>query len=63
MPVKSDIRAARARDQELVEIKPIILGGDPSDQKNKKWLSRQQHIEYVTCWNRIVRSLKGRSEG
>lgn len=63
MAVNSDIRAARVRDQELVEIKPIILGGDPSGLENKIWLTRQQHIEYVTYWNRIVRSLKGGSEG
>jgi hypothetical protein len=37
---------------------PVILGGDPVDPKNKTWLTRQQHIEAVRYWNRVIRHLR-----
>jgi hypothetical protein len=43
---------------EIFEIKPVRLGGSPTDPKNKVALSRQQHIEAVRYWNRIIRNLK-----
>jgi hypothetical protein len=46
------------RGMELVEIKPIIVGGDPTDPKNKTWVTRQQHFELVRFWNRIIRDLR-----
>jgi hypothetical protein len=49
---------ARPIGLELFEITPVILGGDPIDLKNKTWLSRQQHIEAVRYWNRVIRELR-----
>ncbi len=46
------------RGMELVEIKPIIVGGDPTDPKNKTWVTRQQHFELVRFWNRIISDLR-----
>jgi hypothetical protein len=43
---------------ELVEIKPIILGGDPVDPRNKTWVTRQQHFELVRYWNRVITELR-----
>jgi hypothetical protein len=44
---------------ELFEIKPIMVGGDPTDVRNKAWLTRQQHFEAVRYWNQVVSSLRG----
>lgn len=43
---------------ELFDIKPVMLGGDSNDPKNKVWLTRQQHIEAVRYWNRVIRELR-----
>ena len=45
-------------DKELFDIKPIILGGDPTDPTNKMVLTRSQHIEYVNYWNNLIRDLR-----
>jgi hypothetical protein len=50
---QTSVRAPGAN--ELFEIKPIILGGDPVDPANKIWVTRAQHIELVRYWNKIVR--------
>ena len=42
---------------ELFDIKPVLLGGDPTDPKNKTWLTRRQHIEAVRYWNRVLRQM------
>jgi hypothetical protein len=38
----------------LVEIKPTIVGGSPTDPQNKAWVTRQQHFELVRYWNRVI---------
>ncbi|TNY26227.1 hypothetical protein BV497_09845 [Fulvimonas soli] len=43
---------------ELFYITPIILGGNPHDNKNKIWLTRKQHIEAVRYWNGIISNLQ-----
>jgi len=43
---------------EICEITPVMLGGNPSDEKNKTVLSRQQHFEYVRYWNRVIGELR-----
>lgn len=45
---------------ELIEVTPVILGGDPSDPKNKAWITRQQHFEAVRYWNQIISDLRSR---
>ena len=42
----------------IFDIKPIILGGDPKDPKNKTLLNREKHIEIVNYWNNIIHDLK-----
>lgn len=49
---------ARPRGMQLVEIKPIIVGGDPADPQNKSWVTRQQHFEMVRYWNRVISDLR-----
>ena len=49
------LASTRPRGMELVEITPIIVGGDPTDPANKLWLTRQQHFEMVRYWNRAIR--------
>jgi len=39
-------------------VKPIILGGSPSDPQNKVVLTREEHIEAVRYWNRIIADLR-----
>lgn len=53
----------RPRGMELVEIKPVILGGDPIDPKNKTWVTRQQHFEVVRYWNRVISELRQQAAG
>ena len=50
----SDRLNARPRNMELVEITPVIVGGDPTDPQNKTWITRQQHFEMVRFWNRVI---------
>jgi len=49
---------ARPRGLELVEITPVIVGGDPVDPRNKTWVTRQQHFELVRYWNRVIRDTR-----
>jgi hypothetical protein len=49
--------------KEIVEITPIIFGGDPRDDKNKQFLTRDQHVEYVRYWNRIISDLRNTVDG
>jgi hypothetical protein len=49
---------ARPRGMMLVEITPVIVGGNPSDPQNKTWVSRQQHFELVRYWNRVISELR-----
>lgn len=44
--------------KEIFEIKPVILGGSPTDPINKAVLTRQQHIEAVRYWNKVVKDLR-----
>ncbi len=48
----------RTRGMQLVEITPIIVGGDPTDPQNKTWVTRQQHFELVRYWNRVISDLR-----
>lgn len=48
----------KPQGMELVEIMPIIVGGDPSDPQNKTMVTRQQHFEMVRYWNRIISDLR-----
>jgi hypothetical protein len=45
-------------DREILDVKPTILGGDPQDSSNKIELTRKQHIEAVTYWNKKVAELR-----
>lgn len=49
---------ARPQDMELVEITPVIVGGDPLDPKNKTLVTRQQHFAMVRYWNRLISDLR-----
>jgi hypothetical protein len=44
--------------KELFEITPVILGGSSTDPANKVVLNRNQHIEAVRYWNRIIGDLR-----
>ena len=46
------------RGKEIFEIKPIILGGSPTDPENKVILTRDQHMEVVRYWNKVVGDLR-----
>jgi hypothetical protein len=54
-------RYAECAGKEIFEIKPVILGGNPTDPNNKVILDRQQHIQAVRYWNEIVRTLHARN--
>ena len=45
-------------DSEIFEVQPVILGGSPTDPANKVILNRQQHIEAVRYWNRVLKELR-----
>ena len=43
---------------EIFEVQPVIVGGSPTDPANKILLSRDQHIEAVRYWNRLINDLR-----
>jgi hypothetical protein len=49
--------------QEIFEIKPVLLGGSPTDQENKAVLTRDQHMEVVRYWNNVVSKLRNQQGG
>ncbi len=51
-------RNQRPRGMELFFVQPIILGGDPNASDNVTYLNRQQHVEVVRYWNRIISDLR-----
>lgn len=52
----------RLKGQEIFEIKPIMLGGSPTDPKNKAFLNRKQHMEAVRYWNNVIKGLRAQSK-
>jgi hypothetical protein len=48
--------------KEIFEIKPVILGGSPTDPANKVILTREGHIEAVKYWNKLIKNLRKRRE-
>lgn len=53
-------RPPSATGLEIFEIQPVILGGSSTDQANKVLLTREQHIEAVRYWNRVIHDLKSK---
>ncbi len=47
-----------SRGKEVFEIQPVILGGSPTDPANKIVLNREEHIEAVVYWNRVIKQLR-----
>lgn len=47
----------RTLGEELHHIHPLTLGGDPEALSNLINVSRQQHVELVRWWNRLIRDL------
>jgi hypothetical protein len=43
---------------EILEKKPVILGGSPTDPANKILVDRKKHIQAVNCWNKIIHDLR-----
>jgi hypothetical protein len=50
--------SAEYAGKEIFEIKPVILGGSPTDPANKTVLDRASHIKAVRYWNRVIRQLR-----
>ncbi|RME56046.1 HNH endonuclease [Candidatus Parcubacteria bacterium] len=42
---------------QIHEIHPIKFGGSPTDLTNKIPLTRPEHAQYTTWWNRLLRNL------
>lgn len=55
--IRSNNRKETAR-KEVFEVHPVILGGDPTDRKNKTLLTREQHIQAVVYWNREIKRMR-----
>jgi cell wall assembly regulator SMI1 len=55
LPRKSE---PMSRGKEIFEIKPVLLGGSPTDLENKVILTRDQHMELVRFWNKVVGDLR-----
>lgn len=49
-----------ASGKEIFETHPVILGGSPTDAANKVVLTREEHIEAVRYWNRIIKELRNK---
>ena len=37
-------------------LKPLVFGGDPTDQMNIAWVTHEQHAELVIGWNERYRN-------
>jgi cell wall assembly regulator SMI1 len=48
----------KSRGKEIFEVKPVILGGNPTDTENKVALTRDQHMEVVRYWNKVISDLQ-----
>jgi len=51
-------RTLEQNGKEIFDVKPVVLGGNPTDPANKVLLDRRQHIEAVRYWNRIIQNLR-----
>ena len=40
---------------------PILFGGNPTDRQNITFVTRQQHSELATFWNRKVKEMKNQT--
>lgn len=63
MPHLRNFRESCAQNcdgKEIIELHPIVLGGSPTDPKNKVVLDRKQHIEAVRYWNEIIREFRNK---
>jgi hypothetical protein len=58
----SNARDSVSRGKEIFEIKPVLLGGRPTDHANKTLLTRAEHIEAVRYWNNLIRNLRQKSQ-
>jgi hypothetical protein len=52
--MSSENEYSRSKGMELLEVKPIAVGGDPVSLEDKVWLTRQEHFEAVRFWNRTI---------
>jgi hypothetical protein len=43
---------------EIHEVKPVVLGGSPTDPENKVYVAPPKHAELSVFWNRLYRRLK-----
>jgi hypothetical protein len=43
---------------EIHEVKPVALGGSPTDPENKVYLAPPKHAELCVFWNRLYRRLE-----
>jgi len=57
-PSRRRLDPQRSRGKEVFEIKPVVLGGSPTDPANKAVLTREEHIQAVVYWNRIIKQLR-----
>ena len=52
------VNEALVSNMEIFEIKPVLLGGSPTESRNKIVLSRADHIKAVCFWNKVVAELR-----
>lgn len=50
-------KSCRILGMELIEIKPIILGGKQGDADNKTMVTRKEHFAFVRYWNNIIKTM------
>jgi hypothetical protein len=50
-----------SKGKEIFEIKPVFLGGSPTDPANKIALTRNEHIQAVCNWSNVIRKLRQKS--
>jgi hypothetical protein len=49
--------------KEILDITPVMVGGDPNDPTNKVVLNRHAHIQAVRYWNQVIRDAAGPVQG
>lgn len=62
-PRRDETPSNAPRGMEIFEIKPVMLGGSPTDPTNKIVLTRDDHVKAVRYWNNVINEVRKAKEG
>ena len=57
----ANVKDNQRKGLHLHRISPILFAGSPTDKQNIIFVTRLQHAEYATFWNRKVKEIKSQT--